>query len=114
MGKEFRNLKTDKEYFKKRLKNNLYKIGLKNLKILYCLNLLDKKIIAKNEIIFFDTLKKTSIPEFPFDGKFLIKKGIQEGKNIGIILKEAEKIWAQNNFNLSTEDFELIIKKNII
>ncbi len=114
LGKEFRNLKTDKEYFKKRLKNNLYKIGLKNLKILYCLNLLDKKIIAKNEIIFFDTLKKTSIPEFPFDGKFLIKKGIQEGKNIGIILKEAEKIWAQNNFNLSTEDFELIIKKNII
>ena len=33
----------------------------------------------------------------------MLKKGIQEGKNIGIILKEAEKIWVQNNFNLSSQ-----------
>ena len=41
-------------------------------------------------------------------------EGIQQGKEIGIILKEAENQWAQNNFNLSAEDFELIIKKNTI
>ena len=43
-----------------------------------------------------------------------MKKGIQEGKKIGIILKEAEKIWVENNFNLSSKDFETIIKKNTI
>tara|TARA_A100001015_G_C14832936_1_gene649301 strand:+ start:492 stop:599 length:108 start_codon:yes stop_codon:yes gene_type:complete len=33
---------------------------------------------------------------------------------MGIILKEAEKIWVLNNFNLSSEDFEKIIQKNTI
>ena len=65
------------------------------------------------DIDFFRDIEKISIPKFPFDGKFLLKKGIQEGKKIGIILKEAEKIWVQNNFNLSSDDFETIIKKNI-
>ena len=27
-------------------------------------------------------------------------------------MKKAEKIWVENNFNLSNEDFETIIKKN--
>ena len=33
-------------------------------------------------------------------------------KNIGKILKEAEKFWVENNFNLSSEEIETIIKKN--
>ena len=61
---------------------------------------------------FFQFIDKISIPKFPFDGKFLLKKGIQEGKKIGIILKEAEKTWIQNNFYLPYKDFEVIIKKN--
>ncbi|MDC3152486.1 hypothetical protein OA496_01915, partial [Pelagibacteraceae bacterium] len=59
-------------------------------------------------------MKKISIPKFPFDGKFLIKKGIQEGKKIGKILKEAEINWIENNFILSEKDFDTIIKKNNI
>jgi hypothetical protein len=43
-----------------------------------------------------------------------LKKGVQEGKKIGVILSEAEKIWVNNNFNLSSKDFEAIIKKNTI
>ena len=57
-------------------------------------------------------IEKISVPKFPFNGKSLLKKGVQEGKIIGLILKEAEKIWVENNFNLSNEDFETIIKKN--
>ena len=89
----------------------MYHIGVKNLKILFCINLLDKKKFQAKDISFFKFINKISIPKFPFDGKFLLKKGIQQGKEIGIILKEAENQWAQNNFNLSAEDFELIIKK---
>ena len=66
------------------------------------------------EISFFKLIEKISIPKFPFDGNFLLKKGIQEGKKIGVILKEAEKIWVKNDFNLSSRDFETIIKKNTI
>ena len=89
-------------------------MGLKNLKILFTLNLLNKKKISNKEISIYKVIDKISIPKFPFDGKFLLKKGVQEGKKIGIILNEAEKIWVNNNFNLSPKDFETIIKKNTI
>ncbi len=114
LGKKFKELKNDNEFFKKKLVSNLYDVGIKNLKILYSLHLLDKKKISMKEVTSFRTLDKISIPKFPFDGKYLLKKGIQEGKKIGIILKKAEKIWVENNFNLSTEDFEKIVKKNTI
>ncbi len=114
IGSKFKELKTNKDFFNKRLKENLYYIGIENLKILYCINLLDKKKITKNDIIFLRDIHKITVPKFPFDGKFLLKKGIQEGKKIGVILKQAEKIWLQNNFNLSSEEFENVIKKNTI
>tara|TARA_B100001559_G_C15943808_1_gene368866 strand:- start:129 stop:512 length:384 start_codon:yes stop_codon:yes gene_type:complete len=113
LGKKFKEVKTNKEFFKKNLKNNKYIIGAKNLKILYCLYILEKKKISIEEIKLFLTIDRVSIPKFPFDGKFLLKKGFQEGKNIGIVLKEAEKIWIQNNFNLSSDELEIIIKKKI-
>ena len=114
LGSKFKELLTDKEFFKKNLKNNAYNVGLKNLKILLSLNLLNKKKISNKEISIYKVIEKISIPKFPFDGKFLLKRGIQEGKKIGIILNEAEKIWANNNFNLSPKDFEIIIKKNTV
>ena len=114
LGSMFKELQTDKEFFKKNLKNNAYNMGLKNLKILFTLNLLNKKKISNKEIGTYKIIEKISIPKFPFDGKFLLKKGVQEGKKIGVILSEAEKIWVNNNFNLSPKDFEAIIKKNTI
>ncbi len=114
LGNKFKDYKNDKEFFKKKLKNNFFNMGAKNLKILYCLDLLDKKKVSPKDVSFFETIEKISIPKFPFDGKFLLKKGVKEGKKMGIILKEAEKIWVLNNFNLSSEDFEKIIQKNII
>ena len=114
LGSKFKELQTDKEFFKKNLKNNAYNMGLSNLKILFTLNLLNKKKISNKEISIYKVIDKISIPKFPFDGKFLLKKGVQEGKKIGIILNEAEKIWVNNNFNLSPKDFETIIKKNTI
>ena len=91
LGNKFLEFKIDKEFFKKKLKNNLYNVGLRNFKILFCLYLLDKNKISAKEISSFQGIDKISIPKFPFDGKFLLKKGIQEGKKIGTILREAEK-----------------------
>ena len=114
LGKKFKEFKTNKEFFKKNLKSNLYSIGLKNFKILFCLYSLEKNKISMKDIGFLKNIDKISIPKFPFNGKILLAKGIKEGKKIGIILKEAEKTWAQNNFNLSSKDLETIIKKNTV
>ena len=114
LGNKFKELKYDKEFFKKNIKSNLYNIGLKNMKILFCLLFLDKKKISIKETSFCRDMEKISIPKFPFDGKSLLKKGIKEGKKVGIILNEAEKIWLKNDFNLSSKDFETIVKKNNI
>ena len=114
LGNKFKESKVNQDFFKKNLKNNLYSVGAQNLKILLCLNVLEKKKISMKELSFFQVIDKISVPKFPFDGKFLIKKGVQEGKKIGVILKEGEKMWAQNNFNLSSEDLDKIIKKNTL
>ena len=114
IGNKFKDFKSSKDFFNKRLKENLYYVGVENLKILYSISLLDKKKIVEKDIAFLKNIKKITVPKFPFDGKFLIKKGIQEGKKIGIILKEAEQVWLQNNFNLSSKEFEVVIKKNTI
>ncbi len=114
IGNKFKEFKNSNDFFNKKLIENLYYVGAENLKILYSISLLDKKKITKKDVIFFQNIKKITVPKFPFDGKFLIKKGIQEGKKIGIILKEAEKVWLQNNFNLSSKEFEVVIKKNTL
>ena len=114
IGNKFKDFKSSKDFFNKRLKENLYFVGVENLKILYSISLLDKKKITEQDVAFLKNIKKITVPKFPFDGKFLIKKGIQEGKKIGIILKEAEQVWLQNNFNLSSKEFEVVIKKNTI
>ena len=82
---------------------------------MFCLNLLDKKTILAKDNDFFKAIDKISIPQFPFDGKFLIKRKVfKKEKKLEQFLKEAEKLWARNNFNLSLEDFEVIIKKNTL
>ena len=59
-------------------------MGLKNLKILFCLNLLDKKKISNKEISIYKVIEKISIPKFPFDGKFLLKKVFKREKKLVI------------------------------
>ena len=58
---------------------------------MFCLNLLDKKTILAKDNDFFKAIDKISIPQFPFDGKFLIKRGIQEGKKLEHNLKRGGK-----------------------
>ena len=112
LGANFKIFNKDKEFFKKKLKSNLYYLGANNMKILYSLNLLNKKKFSKKEIELFKFIDNLSIPQFPYDGKTLIKKGFMEGKKIGKILDEAEKFWIQNDFNISSDEFEKIVKNN--
>ena len=47
-------------------------------------------------------IEQASLPNFPYDGAYLIKKGLSEGKNIGLALKKLEQNWIENNYKLLT------------
>ena len=59
----------------------------------------------------FKDLSKILIPKFPYDGKYLMTKGLVEGKKIGLTLKELEKNWIKSNYRLSDKDVSNIINK---
>ena len=58
-------------------------------------------------------IKNTSIPKFPVTGNYLLSKGIKNGKKIGLLLKQIEKKWIDNNFSLNDKEIKSILKKNI-
>ncbi|MDB9760936.1 CCA tRNA nucleotidyltransferase [Pelagibacteraceae bacterium] len=104
--------KEEKNFLKKDLRKNIYKIGKTNIKklitFLYCveknfsINFL-KKIISD--------IEKIEMPDFPFNGKYVMKQGIEDGKKIGFVLKVLEKEWIENNFNLKNQEVISIIDK---
>ena len=56
-------------------------------------------------------IESISIPKFPFDGKYLLSKGVPEGQKIGIILKNLEEEWIQNNYVLEESKAKQIINR---
>ena len=56
-------------------------------------------------------IEKFTTPNFPFDGKYLQKKGIKQGKIIGKTLKQLENAWIENDFSLSDQRANEIINK---
>ena len=104
--------KEEKNYLKRDLKKNIYKLGKINIKklisFIYCaensfsINMLNK---INNDI------DKAEIPNLPYDGKYVIQQGLGDGKKIGFALKELEKQWIENDFNLKAEVAISIIDK---
>ncbi len=104
--------KLDKNYFKKDLKKNIYFEGKDKILDLNLLNFfINKKINYKIYSEVKSEIIKTSLPKFPYDGKMLQKKGVKEGKKIGLLLKELELAWIENYFNLSEKSTKEIINK---
>jgi poly(A) polymerase len=111
--------KEEKNYLKHDLKKNIYKFGKINIKklisFIYCaeekfsVNLLRKT---------FSDVDKIIIPDFPFNGEYVMEQGLNDGKKIGFALKELEKKWIENNFNLKTQEAISIVhrvkKSNIL
>ena len=53
---------------------------------------------------------KTKVPIFSIDGELLKQKGMKEGQSLGNVLKELEKEWVNNNFKISNNRIDEIIK----
>ena len=112
-NKNLIKLKNDKEFFEKNLIRNIYINGKNHL---IALNLINFSINSKVKINdFFKTLNKilkTKLPVFPINGETLKQKGMHEGQTLGNVLKTLEKEWINNNFKISNERVEEIIKVN--
>ena len=104
--------KKEKNFFKKDFKKNIYNYGKENItlliKFIYCSELKFSKKLLDNLLNEIDKIK---IPIFPFNGQYLKERGLVEGKEIGIILKELEKDWLDKDFNLKDEEATAIVAK---
>ena len=105
-----------KDFFtKENLTKILFKNGKQNL-----IDILDYKILTtkknKNNII---DLKKYfidfKIPVMPIKAKDLIENfDLSEGRLLGLILREIEDQWLNNNFKISNNQIEEIVKSKRI
>ena len=107
-------LKSNKDFFEKDLIKNVYLNGKNHL---IALNLIYYSMNSKVKNIDFskiyNKILKTKVPLFPINGEFLKKKGMREGQFLGNVLKTLEIEWMNNNFKISNERIEEIIKKNL-
>ena len=106
----------NKDYFtKENLTKILFKNGKENL-----IDILDFKILTtkKNKNNLIDLKKyfiEFKIPVIPIRAKDLIKQfNLKEGKLLGLILKEIEEQWLNNNFKISNNEIEDIVKSKRI
>ena len=106
----------NRDYF---TKENLSKFILKNGKE-NLIDILDYKILItkKNKSNFIDLKKyfvEFEIPVMPVKAKDLIQKfDLKEGKLLGSILKEIEEKWLDNDFKISSNQIESIVKSRRI
>jgi len=104
-------IKGNKDFFKKDLEKNIYLNDKKHLINLNILNfVINEKIKFKD---FSDTLKKilqSKKNKFPVDGKYLMDNGMQQGSQMGKVLKKIEEEWIKNNFKISEDQMKEIIR----
>ena len=112
ISENYIKFKEEKNYLKKNLKKNIYNLGKNNIKklleFIYCAEPNFSVKLLNNTI---EEINKTDIPNFPFNGQYLIDKGLLDGKKIGHALKELEKEWVQKNFNLNANEVTFILDR---
>jgi len=112
-----RNLKEagkDKDFFKKHLKKNIFYNGKNKMKSLFLIYSITKQNFNYKELTsMLSKIDSIFIPKFPVTGNYLLNKGIKNGKKIGLLLKQIEKKWIDNNFSLDDKELNILLKKNI-
>jgi len=112
-NKNLTKIKKNKEFFEKDLIKNIYLNGKNHLIALNLINFsINTKVKINDFSKIFNKILKIKIPVFPIDGGLLKQKGMQEGQSLGNVLKILEKEWIDNNFKISNERIEEIIRVN--
>ena len=111
INENFVDVQKNKKFFQKDLKKNIYFFGKKHLialNILYFSNF--KKVKLQDYLNVLNNINKIDMPKFSFDGNYLKKKGMKEGALIGRTLKQIEKEWLDNEFQISEKRVLKIIQ----
>ena len=112
ISKNYIRFKNEKNFLDKELKKNLYHLKKENLiKLLYLVFCSEEKFSLKLFSKKLEEISKISIPNFPYDGQFLIQQGLIDGNKIGTALNELKKTWVNNNFYLEKEEAFSIVAK---
>jgi len=110
-AKNLKLIKENKDFFNKDLAKNIY---LNDKNHLINLNILNYAINSKYKFKdFSETLKKilkSKTHQFLIDGKYLIDNGMQQGAQMGRVLKKIEEEWIENNFRISQDQIQDIIR----
>ena len=104
-------VKKNKNFFDKDLIRNVYFYGKEHL---INLNIINFSINSKIKIDEFsktlNLVLKSNIPKLHVNGEYLKKNGMKEGESLGKVLKKIESEWANNNFEISNERIQDLIK----
>ena len=113
LAKNFQSLKDNKDLFNKDIEKNIYLNDKSHLINLNVLNFTSNPKWSMKD--FSETLKKilkSKTHQFHVDGKYLMERGMKEGKLLGKVLKKIEEEWVDNNFKISDDRIKEIIKLN--
>ncbi len=104
----------DKDFFRKNLKKHIFYNNKDKIKSLFLVYYITKKNLNHKELApMLSKIDNMSIPKFPITGNYLLSRGIKNGKKIGLLLKQIEKKWIDNNFALDDKELSVMLKKNI-
>ena len=113
LAKNLKLLQNNEEFFAKDIEKHIYlndKNHLINLNILnFTSNL---KCSFKNFSEVMKNILKSKTHKFDIDGKYLMDKGMREGVLLGKVLRKIEEEWIENNFKISDNRVNEIIKQN--
>ncbi len=107
----YKNKNTSKTFLESNLDKVFYYEGRQAVMDILCVRIIQLKKYDQNLYDLIDIYKNKIRPNMPIRADFLMNRyKIQEGKGLGLKLKLIEKEWVNNNFKISDEQVNRIIK----
>ena len=100
---------TSKTFLEKNLNKFFYFNGREALMDIIYFKIFKSRKVDNKLIKLIEVFKEKKIPVFPLKANILIEKyQVIEGKELGKKLKEIEKVWVNNSFNISEKEIQKI------
>ena len=112
-AKNLKLIQNNKDFFTKDIEKYIYLNDKNHLINLNILNFASySKYSFKNFSEATKNILKSKAHKFDIDGKYLMNKGMREGVLLGKVLRKIEEEWMENNFKISDDRVQEIIKQN--
>jgi len=106
-------IEENKDFFDKDLEKNIYLYDKNHLIELNILNfVINTKIKLKDFSEILKRILKSKIHKFSIDGNYLMKNGMKQGAIIGKVLEKIEEEWIRNNFQITEDRVQELIRQH--